>query len=428
MRIVITGLSGYIGESLSKNASNRGHSVVAATRSAPLNGAYSWMQYDLSYQSPIKLPVGTDALVHLAANTSTVSDLDYEREVLAARELIAASIQSKAKLIFISSQTARFDSPTLYGRTKWRIEQEFLAASGWVVRPGLVYGGNEKGLFGSLVGAIKKFSFLPAFLPTARVQSIHVDDLAEGVLRIVERDISPGVMHLASTEAISFTRFLSTIAKYRLRQKRWFVPVPVVLIKIIGWMLGNRLRVRIGIDRLTSLFELPLINTSKDLKKLDLSLRPLSEGMHPSGSMRRRNLLREGYALLSYLLKKPPASSLLRRYVRAVQYLSGDLPIGLPELFLRVPSMLALLDGFVFPSKQQEAEFLLRLDSATVLAEATTYGAYRFLGIGQKSGMFLCFVWMSKAVICGIFWRILRTVGFPILRQFLLHSKTSSDS
>ena len=428
MKFLITGLSGYIGESLSKNALNRGHTVVAATRYAPLNIAYTWMQYDLSSQSPIELPVGTNAIIHLAANTSIVSDLDYEHEVLAARELIAATRQSKAKLIFISSQTARFDAPTLYGRTKWRIEQEFLAANGWVVRPGLVYGGNEKGLFGSLVGAIKKFSLLPAFLPTARVQFIHVDDLAEGVLRIVERDISPGVLHLASPKAVSFTRFLSTIAKYRVRQKRWFVPVPVVLIKMIGWMLGNRLRVHIGIDRLTSLFELPLINTTEDLKQLDLSLRPLTDGMHPSGSMRRRRLLREGYALLSYLLKKPPATSLLRRYVRAVQHLSGDLPIGLPEFFLRVPSMLALLDGFVFASKQQEADFLWRLDSATVLAEATTYGAYRFLGIGQKSSMFVCFLWISKAIICEIFWRILRAVSSPILRQFLLHSKTSNDS
>ena len=188
------------------------------------------------------------------------------------------------------------------------------------------------------------------------------------------------------------------------------------------------MRVHIGIDRLTSLFELPLIDTTEDLKQLDLSLRPLTDGMHPSGSMRRRRLLREGYALLSYLLKKPPATSPLRRYVRAVQYLSGDLPIGLPEFFLRIPSMLALLDGFVFASKQQEAEFLWRLDSATVLAEATTYGAYRFLGIGQKSSMFVCFLWISKAVICEIFWRILRAVSSPILRRILPHSKPSNDS
>ena len=112
MKLLITGLSGYIGESLSKNALNRGHTVVAATRYAPLNRAYTWMQYDLSSHSPIEIPLGTNAIIHLAANTSSVSDLDYEHEVQAARELIAASRQSKAKLIFISSQTARFDAPT----------------------------------------------------------------------------------------------------------------------------------------------------------------------------------------------------------------------------------------------------------------------------------------------------------------------------
>ena len=428
MKLVITGLSGYIGESLGKNALNRGHAVIAASRSAPLNKAFTWMKYNLDCQVPLELPAGTNAIIHLAANTSSISNLDYESEVLAARALIAASHQVKAKIIFVSSQTARPDAPTEYGRTKWLIEQEILSSGGLVVRPGLVYGGNEKGLFGSLVGLVKKFPLLPLFLPAARVQSIHVDDLAEGMLRIIERNRQPGIIHLASPEAISFSRFLSTIAKYRVRKKRWFLPVPVVLIKMIGWILGSRLRVQIGIDRLTSLFELPLMDATEDLMQLGLSLRPLTEGMHPSGSRRRRCLLQEGYALLSYLLKKPPTSSLLRRYVRAVQSLAGDVPIDLPKLFLRVPSLLALLDGFEFASKRQEAEFLWRLDAATVLAEATTYGAYRFLGIGQKSGMFINFLWISRAVICEIFWRILRTLSSPILRRFLLQSKASNDS
>lgn len=427
MKLLITGLSGYIGKHLSKNALARGHTVIAASRSAPLTKVLTWMKFDLDTQVPLKLPAGTNAIIHLAANTSAISDLDYEREVLAARALIAASRQVKAKLIFVSSQTARSNAPTEYGRTKWRIEQEVLASNGLVVRPGLVYGGNEKGLFGSLVGVVRKFPLLPAFLPASRVQSIHVDDLAEGLLRIVERKLQPGIIHLASPEAVSFTRFLSTIAKYRVRHKRWFVPVPVLLIKMIGLMLGNRLRVQIGIDRLTSLFKLPLIDTTMDLKQLGLSLRSLPDGMHPSGRIKRRCLFREGHALLSYVLKKPPTSSLLRRYVRAVEYLSGDLPLNLPELFLRVPNMLALLDGFRFVSKQQESEFLWRLDSATVLAEATPHGAKRFLGIGQKSGSLVCFILMCKAVICEIFWRILRTVSLPILRRLFIRSKASID-
>lgn len=422
MKLVITGISGYIGEHLAQIASSLGHVVIAASRRSPSSPAFTWLQYDLGVKQSVELPAGTNAVLHLAANTSSDPELDSENEVLAARALLVAAQKVGAKFLFVSSQTARPDAPTMYGKTKWRIEQEVLAAGGWVVRPGQVYGGSERGLFGTLVGAVRRLAILPLFLPAPQVQPIHIDDLAEGLLHIVEHDLSPGVLCLASPEAVSLAHFLSTIAKYRVRHKRWFVPVPVVLIRLIGLMLGSRLRVRTGIDRLTSLFELPLMDTAADLKQLKLTLRSLPNGMHPSGSIKRRCLLREGHALLSYLLKKPPASSLLRRYVRAVQCLRGDFPLDLPELFLRVPIFLALLDGFAFTPKQQGEEFLWRLDSATVLAEATPHSAYRFLGVGRKSGPLVCLVWMCNAVIGEIFWRILRAASFTILQRLLVRN------
>ena len=420
MKLVITGLSGYIGERLAAHALSRGHIVVAASRRPLASSVYTWMQYELASEAPIELPAGTNAVIHLAANTSSGLGMDDDFEVLAAKALIAGAEQSKAKLVFVSSQTARSNAPTVYGRTKWRIEQEVLAAGGWVVRPGQVYGGCERGLFGTLVGAVRQLPVILAFLPAPKVQPIHIDDLAEGMLRIVELDdIPPGVLCLASPEPVSFTRFMLAIASGRVRRQRWLVPIPVMLIHAVGGVLGRRLRIRLGLERLNSLFELPLMDTANDLQRLRLSLRSLPSGMHPSGGDRRRWLICEGQALLTYVLKERPGTSLLRRYVRAVEKLRGGSLLDLPAWTLRLPIALALLDDRAFALSARGAEFAWRLDAATTLAEATTQGARRFLGFGRSSGSLMSLISISRAVVAEIVWRVLRIAGTPFLQRYM---------
>ena len=111
------------------------------SRKRPLSFAPSWIFFDLSLDHLIVLPPGVDAVVHLAANTTQTTSSEDKREVFAAQMLIKAAREADARFIFISSQTARIDAPTAYGRNKWQIEQEVLLAGGWVVRPGQVYGG-----------------------------------------------------------------------------------------------------------------------------------------------------------------------------------------------------------------------------------------------------------------------------------------------
>jgi NADH dehydrogenase len=382
------------------------------------------MPFELSSAATIILPPQTNAVFHLAANTSFDSGENDESEMLAAQALLAAAQQVGAKFVFISSQTARADAPTPYGRTKWRIEQEVLVAGGWVVRPGQVYGGCERGLFGTLAGVVRRFPVLPAFLPAPKVQPIHVDDLAEGLLRIVERDaVSPGVLCLASPEPVPFTCFLLAVASARVRRQRWFVPLPVMFVKAIGAVLGDRLRKRLGLEQLSSLVDLPLMDTAHDLQRLGISLRSFRSGMHPSGNDRRRRLLWEGQALLAYVLKDRPDPSLLRRYVRAIEKLHGGSPLDIPELVLRLPITLALFDDRVYadhgpyPSAVWRAALAWRLDVATGLAEATTQGAYRFLGLGRSNGPILSLVCIAGALAAEIVWRVLRVVSAPFLRR-----------
>lgn len=277
MKLLITGATGYIGARLAVHAHMLGHDIISASR-RPLGQQYAWLPFELSVGSEIRIPPGTDAVFHLAANT--VPQSDEEIEVNAAINLLNATKQRGAKFVFVSSQTAREDAPTSYGRIKWRIERAVLSAGGWVVRPGQVYGGQEEGLFGFLVRYLKNSPIIPAFLPSPLIQPVHIDDLVRGLLKILDlKDISPSILYLGMDEPITFTFFLQAIAKYRLKKCRLFIPIPVPLMRFCIIYFGSYIHPRFGLDRLMSLFELPLMHTSSTLQLLGLSLRPLSDGL-----------------------------------------------------------------------------------------------------------------------------------------------------
>lgn len=421
MKILMTGATGYIGSRLTVLASHQGHDVICASRRRPRDEETPWFHFDLSSDLAPVLPVYTDVVIHLAANTSAAGPTDEQTEVSAARRLIQAAQREQMKFIFVSSQAAHARAPTPYGRTKWHIEQEVLAAGGFVARPGQVYGGELRGLHGTLVSLVGRLPLLPAFLPSPRVQPIHVDDLAESLLRIADRDdLKSGVYCLAAPEPVSFSKFLSEIAKSRLRCKRLFVPFPSLVVGICARVVGTNLQRSLGLNRLQSLLSLPVMETAPDLEMIGVKLRPLSAGLHPSGDDRRRKLLQEGNALLTYLLKRQPDLGLLRRYARAVESLRDGRAIGLPSMFLSVPSTLSLLDEASRRTETAE-EFIWRLDAATLLCEASPGGGVRFLGTTQS--MPRSFSIIATAMLGEIFWRLTGVVISPFVRSRLFGPK-----
>lgn len=416
MKIAVTGASGYIGEYFAKLALASGHQVAALTRRAPESFVCSWIPYELSSNQAPTLPSGINLVVHLATDTSFTATTNSTQEELAAELLINATQEVGAKFIFVSSQTARPDAPTAYGRTKWRIEQKVIASCGKVIRPGQVYGGIPRGLFGELLKTVQRTHILPAFLPAPKVQPIHVDDLVLGMLRVAERfEHCPDIMCLASNQSVTFTAFLSSIARYRLRLFRSFVPVPSYVVDVSLKLFGKRT----NLNRLSSLFDLPQMDTESDLRQLGLRLRSLESGMNPSGDCRRRHLLIEGWVLLTYVLKRQPVGAVLRNYVRVIECLRGGNALAIPKLFVRWPVLLALVDGCNSISTSWKNEFVWRLDAATVLAEATIYGARRFLGSGGAHGLVASFFGITRAVLSEAGWRILGVLLAPATRVAL---------
>ncbi|WP_233214412.1 hypothetical protein [Pollutimonas nitritireducens] len=157
-----------------------------------------------------------------------------------------------------------------------------------------------------------------------------------------------------------------------------------------------------------SLFDLPSMKTAHDLKLLGISLRPITSGMTLSGRNRRRNLIREGKGLLTYILKTTPSIALIKRYVRYVESVREGQPLTISSMMYRWPFLFGFLDEPGLKTDGSHAEFALRLNAAVVLAEATTQGARRFLALGSHMGLPVCLSAMLSAVVLEIFWRASR--------------------
>lgn len=410
MKVLVTGANGYIGTRFVRLARLSGHSVVSATRRAPADGT-EWFPFDFASPS-LNLPPGIDAVVHLATGPADGS-LSHA-EIQSTRALLEKS-RAKSQFIFVSSQTAREDAPTTYGRTKWILEQQVLKAGGIVVRPGQVYGGAPRALFGTLVAAVEKLPMLPAFLPAPKIQPIHVDDCALALLRILESKDDKKIYHLGAERPVSFNYFLKLITRNFNRRTRVFLPIPRFLLNLMSNVLGEARSIRAGLSRLKSLFQLPLMETSKDLATLNLRLRSLESGLHRSGSDRRRRLLIEAHAMLAYILDASPSGVLMRRYVKMLEVLGRGEALTIPQLCLKWPGFMALMDGRR-SEKSSAMEFRWRLNAATLIAEASPIGAEKFLGIEKSSSPVSAIVGIISAVLTEALWRVAKFALTPFYK------------
>lgn len=402
MKVVVTGATGYIGMRVLAEMRAAGLDVVVAGRRRVPD--LEFVAFDLVAPDLAVWPRDADAVVHLAAFTGNSAGCARPDELAAARALVAWCSQIGIPLLFVSSQTARQDAPTEYGRTKWAIEECVLAAQGIALRPGLVYGGSARGLFGVLVRTVRSWPVLPAFVPAPRVQPVHVDDLARSICIALRRpDLRGQVLRIAQPAAITFTQFLRGIASHWLCLDRFFVPVPAAIVQAVNAATGGRVA---SVDRLLSLIELRCMETADSLQTLGLALRPIEAGL---GRPRRRLLL-EGIVMTRHVAGRGTAQA-ARRYARAMEHLRRGVPLAIPARVWR-GGLLPLLDG-----APPASELAWRLDCATALVEATPASVPLFLRPHRESG------WKSAlrfAVVLGreVLRRLFALVLGPIVRRW----------
>lgn len=379
----ITGASGYIGRALAARAQRRGYRIVALGRRTPADGM-ELRHADLSQPPPADLLDGLDAVVHLAANTQGDA-VPADAEIRFSDAIAQHCAQLGIPLLVVSSLVAQDDAPSGYGRTKAAIERLALEHGAIVVRPGMVYGGRARGLYGSLARAVRLAPFIPDLRPRPWLQPVHVDDLADAMLAAIGPHRDPGRVWVVAGPPVSLGEFLSRIARHGLRIVRIRVPVPTRLLRALLAMSRPVAGRMFPPERLDSLTGLRPVDATADLRELGIVLRPLDDGLTRRGLPTRR-LLQEGHALMRAFLGHAPEPFATRRYASVIARNRNGQALPVPAPLLRFPALIASLDsrGFRAKASSDRDGLAWRYAAAIRILETRTREAGAFLVRGGR--------------------------------------------
>lgn len=237
MHYLITGGSGYIGERLIDRLIEQGHWVTALGRRKVRNTTYRVRNIDWSLGQGLPDAAcaggdgfpGVDCVFHLAHFWDSEGDEASDINITGTRALLdSARDRGIPRVVFCSSIAARPDALNRYGRIKFATESLFDRPSEIAARVGLVYGGPEKALWGTMCRVASLSPLLPMIEVGRPVQPIHINEVCDGLLRISENTGTDRKFYfLAGPNTLSFGAFLKAIAARKFGRKLVLLPIPL---------------------------------------------------------------------------------------------------------------------------------------------------------------------------------------------------------
>ncbi len=233
-RVLITGISGFVGSALGRWLRRAGWIVTGVSRSRPAEGCCdTFVSQDLA-AGPPELRETFDAVVHCAALASPwAAPRDYQAaNIVALRHMLNfATSRRPARFVFISSSAVHYtfadqlglteNSPwpatpvNTYAATK-RAGEEMVKESGlpWtILRPRAVFGPGDTVVFPRILHAARR-GMLPQLVrgdgvsPT--IDLLFIDNLCWWIEQVLEQSVS-GTYLLANGEPIETSALLADI-------------------------------------------------------------------------------------------------------------------------------------------------------------------------------------------------------------------------
>jgi len=255
MRVGVTGASGYVGRALVRRLAGRHDTIVLLREgSTPSFGVpVHEVRGDIRDPDAVRsLAEASDAVIHAAAYVHRAAATGRERAECfgindsGTRTLVAAleATGRRPHLVFVSTTAVYGDRVhgaiegavphpvTEYGKSKLLAEQYVMdaarrnAITACVVRPAVVYGIGAPGNVARLLATIQR-GWLPRVGGARNRKSmVHVDDLAEAIVRAAERpDRTNGRTYNVAGEAVTVDTMAHALAKGAAARVRW-IPVP----------------------------------------------------------------------------------------------------------------------------------------------------------------------------------------------------------
>lgn len=315
MRVFLTGGTGFIGGEVARRLRERGDDVRALVRTPAGAGALralgcELVEGDLSDESAlVQACRGADAVVHGAALyevgvPASRRDALVDVNVRGTERMLGAALTAGVgKAVYVSTVAVFGDTggqvadegwtrtapgyTSVYEQTKacaHKRAQE-IAARGLplvTVQPGVVYGPGDPSAFGGLLGQFLD-GRLPALpFPDLGITPVHRDDVAEGILRALDKGV-PGQAYVLAGEPVRMRALLQVLASVSGRRPPRLT-VPTALLRALapaGRFVGPALGVPPNLRELIRSSDGVTFWASADKARDELgwSSRPLEQGL-----------------------------------------------------------------------------------------------------------------------------------------------------
>jgi uncharacterized protein YbjT (DUF2867 family) len=229
VRVLLTGATGFIGARLAGALRSHGHEVVCASRT----GGEVRADFSTDFETATWVPrlAGIDAVINAVGILRERGRQTFEAlHVLAPQALFRACVAAGVRrVIQISALGADENARSAYHLSKRRADEHLcsLPLAATIVQPSLVYGPG--GASARLLTGLASLPWVP--VPghgEARVQPVHVDDLTQGIVRLLSAETPPCTrIPFVGPEPMSLRELLAALrAGMRLPAPR-FLGVPM---------------------------------------------------------------------------------------------------------------------------------------------------------------------------------------------------------